>query len=340
MHLRVLRVSGRRPARLALLGLAALLGGCDVDSPGRLTTNLRTASQRFYPSGIPAGSVTLEGSLDRISVAIDRLPVLTGPTQSAEGFAYEGWITTPDSVKSTGRFRIAASQNQDPESDTGSVRFSYDRTGALTVTQGGAAITQGQPLSDTFDFTARAGFLLTIEADPTDDPGLGFVHLLATEPESLLSTSRPLGLILPVNIGIPGQGKFDRIDAVATLNAATGEYNLDFEGMPFIARSGPPVDVGLIYQAWFVDDDTSPPRYQSIRRFKPNGVGDVTLTGAINPGDGDGDGVPEPLDFERVVVSIEPDGLTAQQPEGQGVDTSGAIFPVVPYEAKLPNVHE
>jgi hypothetical protein len=92
-----------------------------------------------------------------------------------------------------------------------------------------------------------------------------------------------------------------------------------------------------------VDDDTNPPRYQPIARQNPNLLGEMAILGLNFAGfaffaDRDLDGVPEDLDFERVVVSIEPDGTHGQPPVGEGIDTHGDIFPIIPYQAPFPDV--
>ena len=146
--------------------------------------------------------------------------------------------------------------------------------------------------------------------------------------------------MIPVNDGQPTVGDLTTIYGEALVYVATGEFQLRFQRKPFFSRSQPPADNVLIYQAWFIDEDNGRQRYQSIQRFNPNVVGDAVIFGALNPGDGDGDGIPEPFDFERVVISIEPDALGAQQPVGQGSDTSPGIFFVAPYRSGLPDIRE
>ncbi len=327
----------------ALLALAIV--ACDVDDPPRLTANQRVVPV-VYDSRtalVAAGDLTIEPGGNQITVAVTGLPVLTGPASGQLGWAYEGWISYPDTGESrgyisTGRFRIPAT-NQDPEFPTGVARFTYMRSGGFELLSTGMPLAQGQPMPDTLDFTDGVTFLLAIEQDPDPDPNtVGYSHILVSNGDLPAVADTTVTVIMPLNVGTPEAGDFSTLDGEALLNAATGEFQLQFQRMPYFTRSSPPADPGLIYQAWFVDDDTSPPRYLSIARFNPNIVGDATLTGAVNPGDSDGDGLPEPLDLERVMISIEPDMLNAQQPPGQGVDTDGAIFQLVPYRATLPDV--
>lgn len=326
--------------------VAAAIVGCSADAPGRLTTNIRVASIEYDAarSVLPSGEVTLEGSLETITVAIENVAAMPGPPAGASGFVYEGWISYPDTGQarfyvSTGRFTLPAAGGADPNLPTADVTFLYDRDGNFTMLAGGNPLTQGQPLPDTLDFTERVQFILAIEPEPDNDPGIGPIHLLVTKSD-LPESPGSVDLIVPVDVGDPDRaGRFDILtSSSATLNAATGEFTVRFESMPYIDRTEPPGDVGLVYQTWFADDDTDPPRLVSIARENPNVLGDLTLSGAVNPGDTDGDGVPEPLDLDRVIVSIEPDGITSGQPPGQGVDTSNDIFPMVPYQQLFPNV--
>jgi hypothetical protein len=193
-------------------------------------------------------------------------------------------------------------------------------------------------LPDTLDFS-ESRFFLAIEPDPDVDLGPGLTHLLIGKSD--LPAAGDVDLVIPVNEGLGTVGDLSTIEGEAVVSASTGEYLAVMRQMPFITRTDPPTDSGIIYQAWFVDDDNPhAPRYQSIGRFNPNQVGDVALSGAMDPGDGDGDFIPEPLDFERFVISIEPDMITVRQPEGRGVDTSPKIFSVVPYPIPLPNVYQ
>jgi len=332
-------------ALVAAIGILVLaVSACDETAPDRLLTNLRETTFQVT-SRIPTGEVTLEGPLDRISVEIGVLPVLAEPTQTVDGFAYEGWISYPDTGSSriyisTGRFRIDDADGIDPIHRCGDVRFTYERGGGFQVTSGGNALGQGQALPDSVELTEGVNFILAIEPDPDSQPGApGAIHPLVTDGD-LPSTAGEVGLIVPVNIGLENAGDFSPLEGEVWLSATTGEFKVTLEDLPFLDRSSPPGDPGLIYQAWFVDDDVSPPRYRNLGRFRPTAVGDATLGSPNDPpietADSDQDGVPEPLDFERVLISIEPDGLNAQQPIEQGLDTSGEIFPLVPYRARLP----
>jgi hypothetical protein len=332
-------------AAIAACVLAAIIG-CSADAPARLTTNIRSTPIEYDPARavLPSGEVTLEGSLDAITVAIENVAAMPGPPAGAAGFVYEGWVSYPDTGQarfyiSTGRFTLPAAGGSDPNLPTANVTFLYDRDGNFTMLAGGNPLTQGEPLPDTLDFTERVRFILAIEPEPDTDPGIGPIHVLVTNGD-LPESPGSVQLIVPVDVGDPDlAGRFDILTgSSATLNAATGEFSVRFQSMPFINRTEPPGDVGLIYQVWFADDDTNPPRLLSVARENPNVLGDLTLSGAVNPGDADGDGVPEPLDLDRVIVSIEPDGITSGQPPGQGVDTSNDIFPMIPYQAPLPNV--
>jgi hypothetical protein len=329
-------------AAMASLACAALLAvACDVEDPDRLTAN-----QRFVPvtfdaatAVLPAGTVTIATAGDAITVDATGLPYLAAPAGGGEGWAYEGWILYPfadtTGYVSAGRFRIAA-PGDDSEFPTGEARFTYGRDGAFTLTSAGTTLSQGQPMPDTLDFSEDVTFLLAIEPDPDPEPlAVGYSHLVVTKG---VLTVDGVALIVPASPGTPQAGDFSTLEGEANVNAATGEYRLHLEQMPYFTRSSPPNDPGLIYQAWFVDDDGSGPHYQSIARFNPNAVGDANLTGALYPGDLDGDGVPEPLDVSRVLITIEPDMITAQQPAGQGVDTSGDLFQTVPYQETLPDV--
>lgn len=329
-------------AGLALFALLALFAAaCDVDDPGRLSANQRHVPVTFDPGTaiVPAGTVQIAATQTEITVDAAGLPVLDGPTVNAPGWAYGGWIrystgNTPGYV-ATGRFRIPAS-GPNSEFPTGEASFTYARSGAFTLTSTGTTLAQGLPLPDTLDFDEEVTFLLAIEPDPDPEPNqIGYTHLLVSK---AFLAADPVDLIMPVSPGTPQAGDFTTLDGDANVNAATGEFSLTFQLMPYFDRGSPPEDPGLTYQAWFVDDDRTSPIYWSIARFNPNAVGDVTLTGAMYPGDLDGDGVPEPLDLERVVITIEPDMLTAQQPAGQGVDTSGDLFQTVPYQETLPDV--
>jgi hypothetical protein len=336
MHPTLLRSASSFAAFAAAMGLL-IFGGlaCDETAPNQLLTNHRVGTFELT-SAIPNGGVTLEGSLDQISVTIGELPVLSSD------FAYEGWISYGDTSAtfniSTGRFRIFDTGGIDPIHRTGEVTFTYDRGGGFAVNPSdGDELAQGEALPDSVELTEGVTFFLAIETDPDNSPNPGVIHILMTE-DVLPDDAGDVDLILPVSLGEPSQGDFSQLDGTVLLNAATGEIQLTFHRMPFLDRSSPPDDPGLIYQIWFVDDDQSPPRYRSVAgRGGPNSVGDFFIEGPpIEPGDADSDGVPEPMDFERVLVSIEPDGLTAQQPVGQGLDTSGEIFPVVPYRVRLP----
>lgn len=324
---------------LGVLGLLALaLSACEEDAPTRFVTNDRHGDF-LITNQIPSGQVTVASS-DLISVAIDKLPVLA----AGQGFAYEGWLTFVDADTnradaSTGRFSIVPTGGPDLIHRTGSVRFTYASSGAFQVTAGGDELAQGEALPSGIDFSDSLSFFLAIEPHPDNSPNPGFTHLLVGA-EDLQNPPGPVKLIVPVNLGSASAGDFLDLDAEGSLSATTGGFHLRFQQMPVLNRTTPPDDPGLIYQAWFVDLDQSPPRYQNITRFVPNQIGDRILEGNVHPGDLDGDGAPEPLDFEWIVVSLEPDGLNAQQPIGQGLDTSGEIFPVVPYYVRLPLAHQ
>jgi hypothetical protein len=317
--------------------------GCGVDEPDRLSTNQREARIEFDAESaiVPTGVLTVEGDGLSIGVEISTLPILDGPAAD-DGWAYEGWISYPDTgsaraYRSTGRFRVI-NQGANAEYPNGNVRFSYERTGALHVLSGGTELAEGEALPDTLDFS-ESRFFLAIEPDPDVDLGPGLTHLLIGKSD--LPAAGDVDLVIPVNEGLGTVGDLSTIEGEAVVSASTGEYLAVMRQMPFITRTDPPTDSGIIYQAWFVDDDNPhAPRYQSIGRFNPNQVGDVALSGAMDPGDGDGDFIPEPLDFERFVISIEPDMITVRQPEGRGVDTSPKIFSVVPYPIPLPNVYQ
>ncbi|HWN82275.1 MAG TPA: hypothetical protein VNM87_09285, partial [Candidatus Udaeobacter sp.] len=310
------RVRTWAPAVACLLALAHF--GCSVDDPDRISTNQRTARIEYDPTSaiVPTGTVTVEGSGLSIGVVIQMLPILADPS-SGDGFAYEGWISYPDTgtaraYRSTGRFRVT-NRGANAEYPNGDVRFTYERTGQLHVLSGGDELAEGEALPDTLDFS-ESSFFVAIEPDPDVDLGPGLTHLLISKTD--LPAADDVELVVPVNEGLGTVGNLSTIEGEAVVNAATGEFRLVMRQMPFISRTAPPTDTGLIYQAWFVDDDNPHPhahRYQSIARFNPNQVGDAVLTGAMNPGDGDGDNVPEPLDFERLVISIEPDMITVQQ---------------------------
>jgi hypothetical protein len=317
--------------------------GCSVDDPARLTSNHRVAEIRYDASGavVPIGELTVEGSGASISVDIEGLPILPQRSGSTAGYVYGGWISYPDTgttraYVTTGRFRVAEASTH-PDYPTGQIRFTYDRSGTLSILEGGTALEHGDPMPDTLAFE-ESRFFIAIEPDPDADAGPGRTHLLISTGD--LPAADAIDLVIPVNEGLGSVGDLSSIRGEALVNVATGEFDLGFSQMPFINRSTPPQDPGIIYQAWFVDDDGSSPRYQSIQRFNPNAVGDFTFASTMNPGDGDGDGVPEPLDFERIVISIEPDALTAQQPFGRGADTSPNIFSIVPYLTPLPDIRD
>ena len=323
--------------------MAGAFLGCDVDDPDRLSSNQREARIEYDASSaiVANGVLTVEGDGQSIGVVIEMLPILPAPTAD-DGWAYEGWISYPDTgtaraTRSTGRFRVT-NFGANAEYPNGNIRFTYERNGALHVLSGGNELSEGEALPDTLDF-GEATFFLAIEPDPDFDLGPGLTHLLISE--SQLPAAGEVDLVVPVNENLGTVGDLSTIEGEAVVNAATGEFILAMRQMPFISRTAPPTDNGIIYQAWFVDDDAPrDPRYQSIVRFNPNPVGDFVFTGAMNPGDGDGDNIPEPLDFERFVISIEPDMITVQQPVGRGVDTSPTVFSVVPYLIPLPNVYE
>lgn len=332
---------GARAGAMAGLALATLLAAaCDVDDPDRLASNQRFVPVTFDAATaiVPAGTATIATSGSEIAVEATDLPALEAPGGGAPGWAYEGWILYPFADTTgyipAGRFRIPAASGDD-EFPTGEARFTYARDGSFTLTSAGTALAHGLPMPDTLDFT-EVTFLLAIEPDPDAEPAQpGYTHLLVSK--EVLSADGG-ALIVPVSPGTPQAGDFSTLDGEANVNAATGEFALVFEFMPYFVRSSPPNDPGLTYQAWFVDDDGAAPRYQSIARFNPNVVGDARLNGVLYPGDLDGDGVPEPLDLDRVLITIEPDMITAQQPAGQGVDTSGNLFQTVPYRETLPDV--
>lgn len=327
-----------------VIGAGVILGlGCGVDDPGRITTNQR-ATAIVYDADIaivPSGTVTVADDSVNLTAEIDDLPILLTPNGTGD-LAYEGWISFADTgdariFYSTGRFTISAGPSSDPEYPTGDVAFRYNRqTGTLTVTEGGDELAAGEPLDATLDLTEATFFLAIEPRDANPEPGL--THLLIGRTN--LEVPGTVDLVIPVNEGQSSVGDLTTIDGEAVVNAATGEFELTLQRTPFFSRGDPPDDPGLVYQAWFVDEDDNRSRYQSIQRFNPNAVGDAVILGALNPGDGDGDGVPEPFDFERVVISIEPDALTAQQPVGQGRDTSPEIFSVAPYRSGLPDVRE
>jgi hypothetical protein len=334
-------------AAALVIGVSILMTACDEDEPARLTTNLRIANFQYDPDRavIPSGDVTLEDGLEMITVRAARMPAMPGPEPGSSGWVYEGWASYPDTgdarfYVSTGRFTLDEGIGSDPNLPTGSITYTYHRDGTFTVLEGGTPLTQGEPLPDTLDFTEDVSYLIGVEPEPDANPGLGPIHPVAAATE-LPQEAGSVDLIVPVNIGDPEHaGQFDGLtSSSAVLNAATGEYLIEFETMPFIFRDMVP-DPGLVYEMWFIDDDTNPPRYFSLGRENPNVIGVLTLSGAIHPGDTDGDGVPEPLDFERVVVSIEPDGSPVQQPVGQGIDTSSDIFSIIPYAEPLPDVRE
>jgi len=319
------------------------IAGCGVDDPGRLTTNQRVAEIVFDAGGaiVPTGELTVEGSGQSLSADVNGLPILPLHSGHVSGYVYSGWISYPDTgtvraYVSTGRFRVAEASTN-PEYPTGNIRFTYDRSGTLTVQAGGTALTHGAPMPDTLEFQ-ESRFFIAIEPDPDADEGPGRTHLLIGESD--LPATDEIELVIPVNEELGTIGDFSSIQGQALVNVATGEFALTLTQMPYISRSTPPQDPGIIYQAWFVDDDGTFPRYQNILRFNPNAVGDFGSTGVMNPGDGDGDGVPEPLDFERIVISIEPDALTAQQPVTRGADTSPDIFSIVPYLSQLPDIRD
>ncbi len=336
-------------ATLAIIAIVIAAGaisglGCGVDEPGRITTNER-ATAIVYDADlaiVPSGTVTVEDDTVTLTVAIDDLPILLTSNGTGD-LVYEGWISFADTGEarafiSTGRFTIVAGPDSDPEYPTGDVAFRYNRlSGSFTVTEGGDELAAGQPLPDSLDFS-ETRFFLAIEPNPDSSPDPGLSHLLIGKTD--LTSPGTVDLVIPVNEGQPTVGDLSTIDGEAVVNVSTGEFQLFLQRTPFFSRSEPPTDPGLIYQAWFIDEDDNRSRYQSIQRFNPNAVGDAVIVGALNPGDGDGDGVPEPFDFERVVISIEPDALTAQQPVGQGRDTSPEIFSVAPYRSGLPDIRE
>jgi len=340
----VIRDRARAWAPSLCAGLVAVaIFGCGVDEPDRLSSNQREARIEYDAGSaiVPSGELTVEGSGLEIGVVISTLPILEGPA-AGNGWAYEGWISYADTgvvraTRSTGRFRVT-NQGANREFPNGNIRFSYERNGALHVLSGGTELAEGEALPDTLDFS-EARFFLAIEPDPDSDLGPGLSHLLISKSD--LPTAGEVDLVVPVNEGLGPVGDLSTIEGEAVVNSATGEFILGMRQMPFISRTSPPTDTGLIYQGWFVDDDNPHvPRYQSIGRFNPNQVGDIVINGAMNPGDGDGDNIPEPLDFERFVISIEPDMITVQQPVGRGVDTSPEIFSVIPYPIALPNVYQ
>ena len=328
-----------------VIAAGTILGlGCGVDDPGRITTNERTTAIVYDASVAidPSGTVNVEDDSVTLTAAIDDLPILLS-TNGTGDYAYEGWVSYADTGESrayvsTGKFTIVAGPDSDPDYPTGNVEFRYNRrTGSFVVTEGGDELAAGQPLPDPLIFSDTR-FFLAIEPNPDPSPNPGLTHLLIGKAD--LPDSGTVDLVIPVNEGQPSVGDLRTIDGEAIVNCATGEFQLLLQRTPFFSRSEPPTDHGLIYQAWFIDEDNNRSRYLSIQRFNPNAVGDAVITGAMNPGDGDGDGVPEPFDFERVVISIEPDALNAQQPVGQGRDTSPEIFSVAPYQSGLPDVRE
>jgi hypothetical protein len=331
--------------KIMILGVVlAAIAGCGVDEPNRLTSNQRLTHVAYDANRavVPIGTLTVEGSGNQVSIDVSGLPIVPQHTGNTAGYVYGAWFSYADTgsaraFRSGGRFRVAEASTN-PDFPTGDIAFNIQRNGTLTVTHGGTALEHGDPLPDSLQYN-ETRFLITIEPDPDPDAAPGRTHLLIGKSD--LPATGDVDLVVPVNEGLITVGDFSTIQGEALVNAATGEFELVLREMPYISRSDPPADPGIIYQAWFVDDDRPDhPRYQSIMRFDPNSVGDFRTTGVMNPGDGDSDGVPEPLDFERVVISIEPDALTAQQPVGRGADTSPDIFQVVPYLDPLPDVRD
>jgi hypothetical protein len=335
---------GRLPAAAkfcAALVLCVLLGACDEEAPGRFPTNQREAAFEVT-SSFPTGQVTLEGSLTRITVTVDRIPILP-----SSGFLYGAWLTYLDVDTnrvdvSAGVFRVTGTIPSDPADRVGAITMNYDAAdGDLEVTSGGTALADGEPFPGGVNLTDGVTFFLAVEPDPDNSPNPGVIHpVVAAEP--LPAVPGSVSLIVPVNIGLETAGDFSDLDGTALVNAATGEFQLGFSTMPVFTRTSPPDDPGLVYQVWFVDDDLSPPRYVNIDRFVPNPIGDFSINGPppFIVGDLDGDGAPESIDFERILISVEPDGLNAQQQVGDGIDTSGQIFPIVPYRIRLPEPNQ
>jgi hypothetical protein len=321
-----------------------LAAGCDVDEPQRLISNLRVTQLIYQPEGHPGGTLSITAAGDMVTIDMENLPVLPAPAGENPGWVYEGWLAYEDTTLgpttiSMGRFEIAQS-NTDPLFARGDGRVVYSPAdGSMTASAGASALSTGLAFPDSVAFGPAVTAYVTIEPQPDDD--LTQPHptrLLMLAAGGLPGTDSTSPLLTPVDLELLSAGDLSRLVGTVTVNTVTGEFSFEFAAMGFIDRRlpGGQLDAGVIYQAWFVDDDTSPPRYRSVRRFEANRVGDVRIDAAMNPGDSDGDGVPEPLDFERVMVSIEPDGISNFQLVGQGADTSPEIFEIVPYIGVLP----
>ncbi|MGD8394084.1 MAG: hypothetical protein PVF43_01280 [Candidatus Eiseniibacteriota bacterium] len=342
---------------LTLLVLALGGPGCDEDAPARLSSNSRTASLELQPEAIPEGTLEVTSDLTTIRLDLAQIPVLADDSGQPRPFVYEGWLRYLDDVSgssvnvSMGRFRVDPASGQ-PYFARGDITLEYTiLDGTMAVTAGGDKQSDGAPLG--VDLSTGVSFALAIEPDPDPEPGMPTPLRMLTLPPDSLITGHGMAteLIMPVDLDFPFAGRFDRLQGTVQVNAITGEYGLIFRGLPFFDREpvGGETDPGLVYQAWFIDDDTTPPRVYNIMRFLPNLAGDAEIRDFLETGDADGDLVPEPLDFERVLISIEPDIILSGQEIGDGIDTATRtdpeqpdsiehIFPIVAYEAILPDV--
>jgi hypothetical protein len=329
-----------------------------------LSSNSRAATLELQAEAIPEGSLEVTPDLTTIRLDLAQIPVLEDASGQPRPFVYEGWLSYTDDTSgemvhvSMGRFRVDATSGQ-PYFPRGEITLDYTLLdGTMTVTEGGEKRSDGAPLG--VDLSTGVAFALAIEPEPDTEPGIPTpLRMLTLPPDSLIvDHGTATELIVPVDLDFDFAGRFDRLMATIQLNAATGEYGLIIRGLPFFDRepTGGETDPGLVYQVWFLDDDTTPPRVYALTdqmnrvlRFLPNLAGDADLRGALELGDADGDGVPEPLDFERLFLSIEPDIILGGQEIGDGLDTSRRtdpeepdsidhIFPIVAYIAVLPDV--
>jgi hypothetical protein len=336
---------------LALIALVAALCGCEVDGPATYATNQRYGEFQLDDAAIPRGQLTVESSLDQITVTLEQFPALVFADGSPRAFFYEGWLTTEADTGlvyySTGRFRTTPN-NGDQYFPRGSTTFTYQLDGTFQVTSGGEALGGAAPFPDTLG--PEVSFELTIQPEPASGSVTPIRPLILPVP--MPDSASTHDLIVPADVGQATEGTFDRLRSEISINTVSGEMHVRFQLMAFFRRNlpGTPSDPGLMYQAWLVDDDMTPPRVVSVDRFNPNLAGDYNIDAQIYPGDLDGDGVPEPIDFERMWVSIEPDGITSSQPLGDGLDTSAPaspadpddidhIFPALIYEAMLSSVN-
>ncbi len=322
-------VDRRRTAVVCLAVLVCLAAtGCDETSPGSFETNLRVSRLEFDAARVPGGTVEVDTAGQTLTVTLSGLPELGGL------YVYEGWVIadptgTPTAV-SAGRYTAATSGSPFPTAQ-GAITYAVD--GTTSATGALQQVGDGQPyVADSL--TANPRFVLSIEPNPDNDPAPYSIKLVAGV--LTLGETQPLALA--------GHSGFNLADlsGEVTINTVTGEFELDLSRLGRFDRSMPGAagDPGLIYQAWLVDTDPDPDRILSVRRFNANLVGDAPIAGQLNPGDTDGDGQPEPLDVERVYISIEPDGVANFEPVGSGIDTSPNIFSAVPYVADLPILTE